>query len=487
MNKYRAIFSLLIIIMLTISSNGGCQSEGEEPPDAPTLLTPAFGGTINENTPVFDWEDFEGATEYNFRLRYGAHWRIDTIVDESEYIRSVTQGNDNQYWPLLEGNNFWQVRALDAAGEWSDWSDLWPFTVRTVKWVFVGNGNVSEPAVGDDQTVYVSGGLTGEAGYLYALNTLGLVEWSYTLCDTGFIFNDCPPAIGTDGTIFVTFSADSDYVYAFNPNGSLVWQIALPSAPSSRGCLAIAQFGTIYAANSGYLHAISTSGDILWTWDNPGPGFIWGIGIATDGTIYVGARDRVCAINPDGSDQWTYLSGGADFTSPALGIGTGGSIYVSDISGNQVVALSASGSFLWSLGIGGGQRSDVVIGTGGMIYASGNKLYAISSSGHQQWTCDYGSFTASIASDNTILLGGFDPAGHLMNFYGINHDGTLHKAWNLCSGGSGTSAIGTDGTIYVRISDRAELYALYGTENLANTSWPMLYHDATRTCRAGGP
>lgn len=486
MKRYRLIFSALIVAAtLTILINSGCQNEAEEPPNAPTLITPAFGGTIHENTPIFDWDDFQGATEYNFRLRYGAHWRIDTIVDESEYIRSVSQGNDNRYWPLFEGDNFWQVRAFDASGEWSDWSDLWPFTVRTIKWVFIGNGNLSEPAVGDDQTVYVSGGFTGEAGYLYALNTLGLVEWAYTLCDTGFIFNDCPPAIGADGTIFVTFTADSDYVYAFNPSGSPVWQTTLPSAPSTRGCLAIAQNGTIYAANSGYLYALSTGGNITWTWDNPGTGFIWGIAVGTDGTIYVGARDRVCAINPDGSDQWTYVSGGADLTAPA--IGSDGSIYVTDISGNQVVALSASGGFMWSLGIGSGQRSDVVIGSGGTIYVSGNKLYAISSSGSQQWTSDYGSFTASIASNGSICLGGSDPAGYSMNFYGINPDGTLQKAWNLCTGGSGTSAIGTDGTIYVRVGDRAELYALYGEESLASTSWPMLYHDAKRTSRVGGP
>jgi len=43
-------------------------------------------------------------------------------------------------------------------------------------------------------------------------------------------------------------------------------------------------------------------------------------------------------------------------------------------------------------------------------------------------------------------------------------------------------AIGSDGTIYVGSWD-GNLYALYGSETLASTPWPMFHHDLKHTGR----
>ena len=82
------------------------------------------------------------------------------------------------------------------------------------KWVFEPGDNISSPAIGPDNTIYVS----SSANTLYALNPNGTIKWSLSdpcsLCKT--------PTIGSDGTIYI--ATISDGLLAINPDGTEKWR-----------------------------------------------------------------------------------------------------------------------------------------------------------------------------------------------------------------------------------------------------------------------
>lgn len=91
----------------------------------------------------------------------------------------------------------------------------------------------------------------------HGANIPGTVKWSY---DTGYAFEACSPAIGTDGTIY-TGSVDSMTVYAFSSTGKLMWHFTAKDGIGSSP--AIGKDGTVYAAswdNKVYALASSSKG-----------------------------------------------------------------------------------------------------------------------------------------------------------------------------------------------------------------------------------
>ena len=90
----------------------------------------------------------------------------------------------------------------------------------TVKWAYE-NADSSQPAVGYDGTIYVSGG-----SGLLALSPNGNRKWSYQVWD-----NRGTIAVGHDGTIYFCNQQSPATLFALNPNGTLKW--SLPSGSGS--------------------------------------------------------------------------------------------------------------------------------------------------------------------------------------------------------------------------------------------------------------
>lgn len=117
------------------------------------------------------------------------------------------------------------------------------------------------------------------------------------------------PAVGPDGTIYVSF--DDPYLRAVEPNGTIKWITKLGEVGGFT--LTVDSGGYIYAAgDDGYLSVISPDGDELARFE--GDGYLSHPVLAPDGTLIVSDGDnRVWAISDEACDgQGTALHRPAD-------------------------------------------------------------------------------------------------------------------------------------------------------------------------------
>ena len=347
----------------------------------------------------------------------------------------------------------------------------------TQKWAFATGGIIdnSSPAIGSDGTVYV----TAENFDLYAINPNGTQKWAFA--PPGNFNLESSPAIGSDGTIYVSGVASVGGVknlYAVNPNGTQKWAFA--GVGGALASLAIGSDGTIYGSDSGNnLYAINPNGTQKWafsTGNNPGSS----PAIGSDGTIYICGGNNLYAINPNGAQKWAFAMGNSSHSSPA--IGSDGTVYVGSDNDN-LYAINPNGTQKWAFVTGSPVFSSPAIGSDGTVYVGSldQNLYAINPNGTQKWAFVAGSSIQSspaIGSDGTVYVGCEDG-----NLYAINPNGT--QKWTFDARGTlilVSPAIDSDGTIYVG-STGGNLYAIFGSGTLASSAWPKFHHDLLNSGR----
>ena len=104
-------------------------------PEAPYLLAPADGSTIQDTTPHFEWSPVDGASSYRIQVDDNGGFsspELDATTSTPDYTPTS---------PLSLGTQYWHVRAVDPCGN-SAWSQSWsvaiiariylPLVVRTV-------------------------------------------------------------------------------------------------------------------------------------------------------------------------------------------------------------------------------------------------------------------------------------------------------------------------------------------------------------------
>jgi len=182
-----------------------------------------------------------------------------------------------------------------------DGSELWRFETS-------GSGRLSgsilaSPAIGDDGTVYI-GGLYDPN--LYALDPqTGSVKWKCNFESRGWPF--ASPVVGNNSTIYQTLLYDTK-LYAIAPdNGSIIWSVNLadPNSnwfdpnyvrdyPDADGWSepALGPDGTIYVSfDDPYLRAVDPNGNIKW---------VTSLGTTGGFTLAVGNNGLIYAASDDG-------------------------------------------------------------------------------------------------------------------------------------------------------------------------------------------
>ncbi len=385
---------------------------------------------------------------------------------------------------------------------------------RTLKWrfIFPQARMFSDPVIDAKGTIYTSAfeydpGKNSNSTHLFALNPDGTEKWAF---GTSGLINaewGASPAIGADGTIYVTGKETNSHssppdiiVCAINPDGTLKWKFSTNGSGVSSPVIGsddVVYVGSVDLSADGSLggnlYAINANGTFKWKYATGSVAYS-SPAISTDGTIYVGSYgafkasaigrmvdrlpaahvlERVIssmdfnlyAINRNGTLKWKFKTDGNVTSSPA--VDSEGTIYVggektdpdSGVPAGRLYAVSAEGRLKWKFTPGNQVNFSPAIGSDGTIYVGSNDgyLFAVNSDGTLKWKfIDSGEGSvgtpATIGGNGTIFVGG----NHL---WALNPEGTLKWKYEHTSG---SPVIGTDGTLYFECGPGAGLCAIGG-------------------------
>jgi outer membrane protein assembly factor BamB len=225
------------------------------------------------------------------------------------------------------GDEIWHVSSTGTI--------LWKYNINPDKLqIEVG---LSSPAIGSDGSVYIAG------DRLYAFTPEGSLRWT-AFATTPFSFVTMremirnSPVIGSDGTVYMAYH--NIPLTAIDPlDGSVKWSLDLGVNDHCLASPAIGADGTIYVATQpGLLYAVSSTGQLKWTFDLTTTGFTGTLrsspAIDENGCIYFGTNtgsptSALFALNSDGTLKWIFEPGDLPddvpsdhfdiYSSPALG------------------------------------------------------------------------------------------------------------------------------------------------------------------------
>ncbi len=268
-------------------------------------------------------------------------------------------------------------------------------------------------------------------------------EWNF---GTGVDFSFWHPAIGPDGTIYM--SALDANLYALDEDGTLKWTFDLGAPPGG---------------NNDYMPGVDPN----------------------TGTIYSDiSGNSMVAINPDGTEKWRLFIN-ADLDSTPV-VGPDGTIYFgTDSAPFALFAINPNGTEKWQFNTGNDVDTVPALSPDGTtVYAVSNDnfLYAVNTAdGSERWRfpilTEPFEITSSptVKSDGTIYVGSDDfyvyalkPAARLADPTGIGGVNALLGEWRFRTNGEIESSAALDpddGTIYIG-SDDGNLWAIRpnGTE-----------------------
>lgn len=201
--------------------------------------------------------------------------------------------------PAVYNNGEVYIGSLDSTlyALGADGSELWRFTIPAIG--SMQGSIVASPTVGLDGKVYI-----GSIFYptLYALNAAdGSVAWQNTLAGDGIFAS---PVVGADGTIYLV-TTNSKLLQAIDPaDGAVLWTVDL--ADNASGLYeggetrlsqktftepAIGPDGTIYVSfEDPYLRAVNPDGTIKWV-SRVGMGEGFNLTVDSNGQIYAAGTD----------------------------------------------------------------------------------------------------------------------------------------------------------------------------------------------------
>jgi hypothetical protein len=100
------------------------------PPPPPSLISPSNLALVRDTTPLLDWSDASDPSGVTYHLQVSRGKAFNQVVYEKSGIMLSQHELEN---PLQNGKYFWRVRAVDGAGNASDWSSTWQFKLMAIE------------------------------------------------------------------------------------------------------------------------------------------------------------------------------------------------------------------------------------------------------------------------------------------------------------------------------------------------------------------
>ena len=93
--------------------------------EPPILISPTNNSTVSSSKLTWETPAYSIYSNDSYRIQ------VDNDSDFSSVYRDYKTKN-TFYTPVLtEGKWYWQIKAKDASSTWSDWSNIWSFTLST--------------------------------------------------------------------------------------------------------------------------------------------------------------------------------------------------------------------------------------------------------------------------------------------------------------------------------------------------------------------
>lgn len=384
---------------------------------------------------------------------------------------AAAAGLANAPWPMFQHDPQHTGRSPNAGP-----SSLAP------NWSFRVEGVPGSPAIGSDGAIYLPTGNADldSSGSLYAINPSGTLRWRYafppdpaTGCNIVAGFSTA--AIADDGTIYVHTQssqpciAGPSQLLAINPNGTLKWAFGLNGGAgvfiaSELSSPAIGSDGTIYvtSADTG-LYAINPDGSTKWVVSPEGTSIYASPAVAADGTIYV-TPASLFAYQPNGDLKWSAPLSGIVPTDHSPSVGADSTIFACGEGPDACHAFSPAGSEIWSFPLLAESSTTPSIASDGTIYFAGDKnlgVVAVNPDGSRRWNAGLDKSlprSPAVSTNGKLYVrsedGGF--LGLLSTLYVLNSNGSRSakalvrgKSKGQLAHGELSPAIGTGGLVYV--------------------------------------
>ncbi|MEQ8240229.1 MAG: PQQ-binding-like beta-propeller repeat protein [Cyclobacteriaceae bacterium] len=362
--------------------------------------------------------------------------------------------------------------------------------VAGISWSFPVGMSIEStaPAIGDDGTIFVT--LSGKEGVpnIHAINTDGTEKWAM---EVGDIIRSSP-VISNDGSTVYTASYD-DNMYAFNAQTGVITWSSLLGSNARYSTAALGLDGSLYiGTQTDNVHAVGADGSQKWIFPTGGDVNCSPV-IGADGTVYAQSIDDfLYALNPvDGTEIWKYFYG--NWGATALALTAEGNIIVTgekDAETGVIAAVSPTGTELWSVNtsaVSGGtsttgkiDQGGAAVGPDGTIYVGtkGSELLALDpASGATKWSYtkpEFAGVGVTPAIDNRGFIYFGDDSGI---FTVLDPAGNLVFEMSLGTKIWASVTIGDDGTVYIGATQEDGTGAFYAINFHANgpadSSWPM--------------
>ncbi len=208
-------------------------------------------------------------------------WVYDTGVGGTPCGSSPVVGSDSTIYAVLSNDVLYAVN--------DDGSLKWKFYLENY------DEHCYTSLTLDAEDVIYFGTENGDGGYVYAVYPTGILKWRVAVQDIRPVRSS--PVIGADGTVYVGTKAASHRrpaeVLSISPEGSINWRYTVESIHFTPDDVystpAVGADGLIYfAAETGFVYALNPNGTLNWKQDLH-CGFNWSSPtLLNDGILYIG-------------------------------------------------------------------------------------------------------------------------------------------------------------------------------------------------------